>query len=260
MEWEEGVVWRGYSGIVEKLEASGHNWIKLVEEDDIRQPTLGVLNGSIVAVGGLDKDTWSKKVRVLNVRERCWDSSLIPDMIVACSGACVVSSEGHLIVIGGFDGQKKLDLVQVYVAQIKRWFLGKSLPEACFSGSAVVQSGTSDIVYVIGGDGMANRVWSAKVKDLVSPRVHLYHLFMHRPDHKCANCFFFFLILCGSRMHHFLPECFTFIDLTYSFMENKLSIDIFVTLCRSQSNLLVLFGTKSLMYHTFVHQFVYAMM
>lgn len=181
VEWEEGAVWRDYNGIVEKLEASGHNWIKLVEEDDIRQPTLGVLNGSIVAVGGLDKDTWSKKVRVLNVRERCWDSSLIPDMIIACTGACVVNSEGNLIVIGGYDGQKKLDLVQVYVTQIKRWFLGKSLPEPCFSGSAVVQS---DIVYVIGGDGMANRVWSAKVKDLVSSWVHLYHLFMHRLDHK----------------------------------------------------------------------------
>ena len=93
--------------------------------------------------------------------------SLMSDMFVGCWRSCVVSvGGGGLVVMGGQgDGPKYLADVQVFDGKTQTWHFGPSLPKPCSRMSAVVHE---DLVFVMGGYGMAAAVWCANINDLVS--------------------------------------------------------------------------------------------
>ena len=125
--------------------------------------TLGVYGGRLVAVGGLKDGVWSKKVKVW--RGGRW--SLMSDMLVGCGRSCIVSVGGSgMVVMGGRgDGNRALAAVQVFDGKTQTWHFGPSLPKPCAVMSAVVHG---DLVFVMGGLGMATAVWCANINDLVS--------------------------------------------------------------------------------------------
>ena len=89
------------------------------------------------------------------------------DMLVGCVYSCVVSvGGGGLVVMGGAgDGDKDLADVQVFDGMTQTWHFGPSLPKPCWDMSAVVHG---DLVFVMGGRGMATAMWCANINDLVS--------------------------------------------------------------------------------------------
>ena len=92
------------------------------------------------------------------------------DILVACWRSCVVSVGGGGLVgmggrgVGWADG-RGLATVQVFDGKTQSWHFGPLLPEQCWDMSAVVHE---DLVFVMGGVGMATAVWCAKINDLVS--------------------------------------------------------------------------------------------
>ena len=89
--------------------------------DDVeRGATLGVYDGRLVAVGGVeDGGVRSKKMMVW--RGGRW--SHMSDMLVGCKWSCVVSvGGGGLVVMGGIgDGGSRLAAVQVFDTDLALW-------------------------------------------------------------------------------------------------------------------------------------------
>ena len=161
VEVEGRVVWGGV-GEVYRLEDKD-KWKRWIDGVEVGA-RLGVCGGRLVQVGGWKDDSVrSKKVMVW--RGGRW--SLMSDMLVGCRRSCVVSvGGGGLVVMGGRgDGDKVLADVQVFDGKTQTWHFGPSLPERCYSMSAVVHG---DLVFLMGGEGMATAVWCANINDLVS--------------------------------------------------------------------------------------------
>ena len=162
----EGRVVYGQGGRVYKLEEKDR-WKRW--SDDIENGArLGVCGGRMVAVGGYKNGVCSKEVMMW--RGGRW--SLMSDMLVGCMRSCVVSvGKGGLVVMGGCGGggrgggQRHLADIQVFNGKTQTWHFGPSLPKPCADISAVVHG---DLVFVMGGDGMARAVWCANINDLVS--------------------------------------------------------------------------------------------
>ena len=92
------------------------------------------------------------------------------DILVGCYGSSVISvGGGGLVVMGGkgdgYNGVMVLASVQVFDGKTQTWHFGPSLPKPCDRMSAVVHG---DLVFLMGGDGMATAVWCANINDLVS--------------------------------------------------------------------------------------------
>ena len=135
-------------------------WIDVVEDG----ARLGVCGGRLVAVGGYKGGgVCSKKVMVW--RGGRW--SLLPDMLVGCWWSCAVSVGGGGLVVmgGGGDGDSLLAAIQVFDGKTQTWHFGPSLPKGCRNMSAMVYE---DLVFMMGGYGMARAVWCANINDLVS--------------------------------------------------------------------------------------------
>ena len=161
VEVEGRVVWGGGVGGVYSLDDKDkwERWTDGVEYG----ATLGVCDGRLVAVGGV-KVFGVRSKEVMVWRGGRW--SLMPDMLVGCRWSCVVSvGGGGLVVMGGIGDGKALADVQVFDGKTQTWHFGPSLPERCYSMSAVVHG---DLVFVMGGGGMATAVWCANINDLVS--------------------------------------------------------------------------------------------
>ena len=166
VEVEGRVVWGGggYGGGVYMLDEVRSKWSRVADDGGEREGTLAVCGGRLVWVGGeKDGGVMSKEVKVL--RGGRW--SAMPDMLVGCWGSCVLSvSGGGMVVMGGIgDGERGLNDVQVFDGGTQTWHRGPSLPKPCCLMSAVVHG---DLVFVMGGDGMARAVWCADIRDLVS--------------------------------------------------------------------------------------------
>ena len=160
VEVEGRVVWGGGGGGVYRLEEDKwKRWADGVKEG----ATLGVCGDRLVVMGGGVFGVRSKEMMVW--RGGRW--SLMSDMLVVCVWSCVVSvGGGGLVVMGGEgDGGSRLATVQVYDGKTQTWHFGPSLPKPCVAMSAVVHG---DLVFVMGGRGMARAVWCANINDLVS--------------------------------------------------------------------------------------------
>ena len=163
VEVEGRVVWGGYRGVfgggVYMYEED--RWSRVADGGE-GGGTLAVCGGRLVWVGGMKGGVSSKKV--MELRGGRW--SVMPDMLVGCSWSCVVSvSGGGMVVMGGGDGWKDLNDVQVFDGGTQTWHRGPSLPKPCSLMSAVVHG---DVVFVMGGYGMDRAVWCADIRDLVS--------------------------------------------------------------------------------------------
>ena len=164
VEVEGRVVWGGgYGGGVYMLDEVRSKWSRVADSGE-SGGTLAVCGGRLVWVGGLKDGVRSKKVMELSGGR--W--SLMPDMLIGCWGSCVLGvSGGGMVVMGGLgDGVRRyLNDVQVFDGGTQTWHRGPSLPEPCCFMSAVVHG---DLVFVMGGWGMARAVWCADIRDLVS--------------------------------------------------------------------------------------------
>ena len=160
VEVEGEVVWGGVGVYSLDDKDKWKRWIDGVEDG----ARLGVCGGRLVKVGGY------KGVGVCSKEVMVWRGgrwSLMPHMLVGCWLSCVVSvGGGGLVVMGGQgDGYKDLADVQVFDGKTQTWHFGPSLPKRCWRMSAVVHG---DLVFVMGGWGMARAVWCANINDLVS--------------------------------------------------------------------------------------------
>ena len=164
VEVEGRVVWGGLGEVYMLYDKD--KWKRWT--DDVESgATLGVCDGRLVAAGG-----WKDDSMVMVWRGGRW--SLMSYMLVGCMWSCVVSvGGGGLVVMGGVgdgyedlaDGDKALAAVQVFDGKTQTWHFGPSLPKGCWGMSAVVHG---DLVFVMGGLGMATAVWCANINDLVS--------------------------------------------------------------------------------------------
>ena len=161
VEVEGRVVWGRGGGGVYSLDDKD-KWKRLTDGVELGA-TPGVCDRRLVMVGGLKGGVYSKKVMLW--RGGRW--SLMSDMLVRCRSSCVVSiGGGGLVVMGGEgDGSSFLAAVQVFDGKTQTWHFGPSLPEPCYNMSAVVHG---DLVFVMGGVGMARAVRCANINDLVS--------------------------------------------------------------------------------------------
>ena len=161
VEVECRVVWGGYGGEVYMLDEVRSKWSRVADGGAVGG-TLAVCGGRLVWVGGVKDGVCSKEVKEL--RGGRW--SVMPDMLVGCWVSCVLSISGvGMVVMGGSDGVRYLNDVQVFDGGTQTWHRGASLPEPCRAMSAVVHG---DLVFVMGGVGMDRAVWCADIRDLVS--------------------------------------------------------------------------------------------
>ena len=104
--------------------------------------TLAVCGGELVSVGGY------KGVVYREVRGGRWTS--MPEMLVGCRRSCVGSvSGGVLLVMGGYGGGRRLNVVQIFDG--RTCYMGPPLSQPCGDMSAVVHG---DLVFVMGGGDM----------------------------------------------------------------------------------------------------------
>ena len=158
---EGRVVWSGGRGLY-MLDEVVNKWTRVADSSEMTA-TLAACGGRLIALGGYDNGIGSKKV--MELREGRW--STMSEMLVGCTGPCVVSIGGDgMVVMGGIgDGDKPLRDVQVFDGRTQTWHKGPSLPQPCRGMSVVVHG---DLVFMMGGLGMDNAVWCADVHDLVS--------------------------------------------------------------------------------------------
>ena len=160
VEVEGRVVWGGFGEGVYMLDEVRSKWSRVADGE--LGGTLAVCGGRLVWVGGDKGGVRSKEVKEL--RGGRW--SHMPDMLVGCSGSCVLSiSGGGMVVMGGLGDGRRLNVVQVFDGGTQTWHRGPSLPKPCCLMSAVVHG---DVVFVMGGLGMDRAVWCADIRDLVS--------------------------------------------------------------------------------------------
>ena len=164
VEVEGRVVWGVYGGGVHMLDEVRSKWSRVADDGGEWVGTLAVCGGRLVWVGG-DKGGGVRSKEVKELRGGRW--SVMSDMLVGCSWSCVLSvSGGGMVVMGGLgDGGRWLNDVQVFDGGTQTWHRGPSLPKPCCRMSAVVHG---DLVFVMGGLGMARAVWCADIRDLVS--------------------------------------------------------------------------------------------
>ena len=163
VEVEGRVVWGGGDGGgVYMLDEVRSEWSRVADGGEWAG-RLAVCGERLVWVGGL-KGGGVRSKEVMELRGERW--SHMPDMLVGCGWSCVLSvSGGGMVVMGGSDGYRLLNDVQVFDGGTQTWHRGPSLPEPCCDMSAVVHG---DMVFVMGGLGMDRAVWCADIRDLVS--------------------------------------------------------------------------------------------
>ena len=167
VEVEGRVVWGGYGGVY-MLDEVRSEWSRVADGGGAVGGTLAVCGGRLVWVGGL-KDVGVTSKEVKELRGGRW--SAMPDMLEGCGWSCVLSvSGGGMVVMGGggdgwYGDRGDLNDVQVFDGGTQTWHRGPSLPKPCCLMSAVVHG---DLVFVMGGWGMARAVWCADIRDLVS--------------------------------------------------------------------------------------------
>ena len=153
VEVEGRVVWGRGGGGVYMLDDKD-KWKRLTGGVEVGA-TLGVCGGRLVTVGGY------KGGSMLEMRGGS------AGMLVACRDSCVVNVGGSgLVVMGGIGDGANLADIQVFNGKTQTWHFGPSLPKRCAAMSAVVHE---DLVFEMGGAGMATAVWCANINDLVSP-------------------------------------------------------------------------------------------
>ncbi|XP_060872121.1 ring canal kelch homolog isoform X2 [Metopolophium dirhodum] len=108
---------------VECYDPSLNTWTPVTQMSTSRRaPGIGVLDGKMYAIGGDCQDDGSsvalKSVEAYTPIDKVW--SFIPDMHF-CRVAPIITFNGLLYVIGGFDGSTNLDSVEIYDTKNNTW-------------------------------------------------------------------------------------------------------------------------------------------
>ncbi|XP_016658814.1 ring canal kelch homolog [Acyrthosiphon pisum] len=129
---------------VECYDPSLDTWTLVTQMSSSRRcPGIGVLDGVMYAIGGEFKDNTSsvilKSVEAYTPINNVW--SPIADMHLCRADPSVVTFNGLLYVMGGFDGFNRLDSVEIYDPKINTWTMEPlSTTEEVVYGAIVVYS------------------------------------------------------------------------------------------------------------------------
>ena len=134
--------------------------------------SLVVTDGLLTCVGGFRGGSCTNTLHSLTGerKKRQW-SEVFPPMPTARTQTASVTTEQVLVVVGGFDGKKNLDTVEVMTIATKQWTTAQSLPHP-FG----VISGTicGDQLYlgggVIGVGEQSKSVLTCSLTDLLPPQ------------------------------------------------------------------------------------------
>ena len=162
VEVEGRVVWACRSGEVYWWdEEDKYKWKRMTDGVEI-MGSVAVCGGRLVCIGDWKDGVCSKKVKVWGGGR--W--SLMSDMLVGCEWSCPLGiGGGDMVVMGGYDGVRRLNDVRVFDGKTQTWHKGPPLPQQCHSMSAVVHG---DQIFVMGGWGMDRAVAPNHCTSLVS--------------------------------------------------------------------------------------------
>ena len=133
--------------------------------------SLVVIDGMLIAVGGGRAGKCNSSLLSLtgSGRERRW-SEVYPAMPTPRSQTISLTTQHTLIVAGGFDGNRNLDIVEVMDIPTRQWSTASPLPHPFGRASGTI---CEDKLYLAGGYvGFAESTKSAltcSVSDLLSP-------------------------------------------------------------------------------------------
>lgn len=119
----------------------------------VKEYGLGQINGTLVAVGGVDYSTQMPSNILYSLsggKSQKWERKF-PPMPTARHSVAVTGLKSALLVAGGLvDTHKSTHTVEVFKSDTARWYKTDSfqLPTACFCPSLTVME---DMIYVIGG-------------------------------------------------------------------------------------------------------------
>ncbi len=113
--------------------------------------SLAVFRGQLVLVGGWDAANSSEltsQLLVWDAHSSTWNRSLPPMPTARCWPATLGYNE-YLLVAGGSDGRKALDIVEILNGDTREWFKASPLPVAGHSFKTAYHKGDW---YLMGGD------------------------------------------------------------------------------------------------------------
>ncbi len=145
-----------------------------------RLVALAVFEDHLVLVGGLNipGDTFSNRVLAWDESSTSWNQTL-PPMPTARHKLTSVGYNQYLIALGGWNGYKAVDTVEIFNGDFQSWITASPLPTpallckvACYSGH----------MYVIGGDIYEHHrsVQHAAISTLIARAANT------QPDQSCA--------------------------------------------------------------------------
>ena len=182
---EDRVVWlQGETGVMYELKEENNKWKKLIGISE-KGATLAVWSGNLLCVGGWKDGDYSKKIMV--PKKGKW--YVMTEMLLGCSGPCVVSISDCLVVIGGSGIGNRIvevtgglryvtNLTEVQVYDGKTWKYGPQLPQQCHAISAVAHG---DLIFVLAGGLSEHAAWCLNITDLVRLPSIIY-IYMRLPS------------------------------------------------------------------------------
>ena len=154
-----------------QVTSRGQQWSAL-PDSKYENFSLAVVTDQLTTVGGMITETQSSTSSLLSLTVKGWRkqwSEVFPPMPTARSGAAAVSTEGALIVAGGFSGNC-IDTVEVMNISTRQWSTASRLPHPFSNVSGVI---CGDQLYLAGGYSDLSRtsksVLTSSLTDLLSP-------------------------------------------------------------------------------------------
>lgn len=158
---EKVFVSRPFSAIVHELDLEQKTW-KTLPSYMNEEFSLVEFDGHLVAVGGIRTSSkkYSKMLSRYNTVNSCWESQVYPNLFNARAQPGCISTDTHLIVVGGseeFPPKKPVNTVEIYDKKTSQWYCAYSLPQGLCNPVLVI---VQDELYVIGGSSSEQPVWS----------------------------------------------------------------------------------------------------
>ena len=129
-----------------KMFQHGQSWSKL-PDNTVFNASLAILSDLLVSVGGQGLFDCTDSVHSLT-RKGLRERKVFPSMPTPRCDAVSATTEHFLIVVGGYDGSRYLDVVEVMEISTERWGTACSLPLRFGEMSATICGG---VLYVGGG-------------------------------------------------------------------------------------------------------------
>ncbi|KAF7659386.1 hypothetical protein LDENG_00298550 [Lucifuga dentata] len=167
---------------------------------------VGVVDGSIYAVGGSQGSTHHNTVERWDPESNCW--SFVCPMSVGRLGAGVAACGGALYVVGGFDGQNRWNTVEKYQPDTNTW---QELAPMSSTRSGLGLVCLNCHLYAIGGYDGQSQLCSVEryniSRNLWEPRASMQHC---RSAHGVTVYQGRIFVLGGFNQHGFLSsvECY----------------------------------------------------